>query len=227
MKHTLSPLLLMLVCALQISCSQNQHQTTREPSPQNTGEPAQPPLYLGSVHQVFPDDEFALIRIIGPRPEEGSVLITHPDDGSTSRMANLVVSSAQHAQSSIIAADIRSGIVKKGDYVYKYRSIAAAPEEEEEEVAPEQETFTLSGETIDLGYVPPEVQARREKQAMLQKQAEKVQRPVFEELSVPQPESFTPEEETGSAAPVPDIAVPEGLPKLDDVPDTISGWDAM
>ena len=50
-----------------------------------------PPLHLGAVHQVYPDQGFALLRIIGPMPKGGTVLISHPADGSNTRVGNLVV----------------------------------------------------------------------------------------------------------------------------------------
>lgn len=229
MKHALFPFLILLGCTLQFSCSQNQQQTHQDSDSQAATEKAPPPLYLGTVHQVFPDDKFVLLRMIGPRPAEGTVLITHPEDGSAARVGNLVVSSAQHVRSSIIAADIRAGVIRKGDRVFQYRNIAAAPVQEQEEPEPEPETFTLSGDQIDLGYVPPEVRARREKLAKLREQ--QAPRPVEPVETIAQEENpapgFVPEEEDNSPAPAPDFEVPQGLPKLDDVPDTISGWDAM
>lgn len=229
MKHALFPFLVLLGCALQFSCSQNQQQPHHDSGAQTVAEKVPPPLYLGAVHQVFPDDKFVLVRMIGPRPAEGTVLITHPEDGSATRVGNLVVSSAQHARSSIIAADIRAGVVMKGDRVFQYRNIAAAPVHEEEAPEPEPEAFTLSGDQIDLGYVPPEVQARRERLAKLRelqppRPVETVEPIAQEEGPAP---SFVPEEEDDSSAPAPDFDVPQGLPKLDEVPDTISGWDAM
>ncbi len=229
MKHALFPFLVLLGCALQFSCSQNQQQPHQDSDPQAATEKIPPPLYLGTVHQVFPDDQFVLVRMIGPRPAEGTVLITHPEDGSAARVGNLVVSSAQHAGSTIIAADIRAGVIMKGDRVFQYRNIAAAPVQEQEDPEPEPEAFTLSGDQIDLGYVPPEVQARREKLARLRelqqpRPAETVD--SMPQAKVPAPD-FVPEEEDTTPAPASDFDVPQGLPKLDDVPDTISGWDAM
>lgn len=95
-----------------------------------------PPLYLGAVHQVYPEQGFALLRIIGPMPKAGSTLITHPADGSVSRIGNLEISTGQPARNGIIAADIRSGTVVKGDRVFQYRDIAQHPGKEQE-AAPE------------------------------------------------------------------------------------------
>ena len=227
MKHTLLPLLLLLGCALQFSCSQNQQQPKEGTGSQTAAEKTPPPLYMGTMHQVFPDDKFVLVRMIAPRPAEGTVLITHPGDGSSVRVGNLVVSSAQHTGSSIIAADIRAGVVMNGDLVFQYRNIAAAPIKEEEEPEQESEIFTLSGEQIDLGYVPPEVKARREKLARLREQENNTPAEPTEPATpeAPPAPSFVPEEEDN--APTPDFAIPQGLPKLDDVPDTIGEWDAM
>ena len=172
-------------------------------------------MYLGSVHQVFPADKFALLRIIGPMPAEGTVLITHPADGSVSRMANLIVSSAQHARNNFIAADIRAGVAVQGDRVFQYRSISAPIEPEEEQPEP----ATLGGEEIDLGYVPPAVQALREKARAAQQQHEAQSEPDPVE-----PATILPEDEE---EPAPQIPSTNGLPKFDDIPDIIGGWDAM
>lgn len=214
MKQIMPRLLLLLgACSLLLSCRQlQQQQINAEPEPETE---ITPPLYLGSVHQVFPADKFALLRIIGPMPAEGTVLITHPADGSVSRMANLIVSSAQHARNNFIAADIRAGVVAQGDRVFLYRSISAPIEPEEEQPEP----TTLGGEEIDLGYVPPAVQALREKARAAQQQQEEQSEPEPVEPAIILPED---EEE-----PAPQIPSTNGLPRFDDIPDTIGGWDAM
>lgn len=106
-----------------------------------------PPLHLGAVHQVFPDQHFALLRIIGPIPAEGATLITHPPDGATDRVGNLCVSSGQHVRGSMIAADIRSGTVVKGDRVFLYHRIAA-PEGKEQDDAPATAEDEQGNDTI-------------------------------------------------------------------------------
>ena len=207
-------LLLLGAAALLASCSQVQQQQESTEPEQKTEEPS--PMYLGTVHQVFPSDKFALLRIIGPMPAEGTVLITHPVDG-VSRMANLIVSSAQHARNNFIAADIRAGVVAKGDRVFQYRAIAAPFEAEEEQPEP----ATLGGEEIDLGYIPPAVQALREKaRAVRQQDEEQAATPTVE------PASVVPEEEEDES-PAPQLPATNGLPKFDDIPDTLGGWDAM
>ena len=107
-----------------------------------------PPLHLGAVHQVYPDQGFALLRIIGPMPKGGTVLISHPADGSNTRVGNLVVTSDQPARNNIIAADIRSGNVMKGDRVFMYRSIAAPDEK------PTDDSSTTSTETPAANTTP-------------------------------------------------------------------------
>ena len=216
MKPPLPQHLLLLIAAtcLQFSC--NQMQQKQEPAQPEQEIKATPPLYLGSVHQVFPADQFALLRIIGPMPREGTVLITHPADGSTTRMANLIVSSAQHARNNFVAADIRAGIVAQGDRVYEYRSIATPIEPEEEEPVPS----TLGGEELDLGYIPPAVQALREKA----RQAQQPQEAPIPETEPVVPATVLPEEDE---APEPQLPTESGLPRFDDIPDTISGWDSM
>lgn len=222
MKQVLASALLFLVCLLQCSCSQMQKQERDESTSETKEASAPPPLYLGSVHQVYAADKFALLRIIGPLPPEGTVLITHPTDGSTSRMGNLIVSASANARNNIIAADIRAGQVAKGDRVFKYRSIAAAPIEPKE---PEPEPVQLGGEEIDLGYVPPAVQAMREKLAAKEKQPEtQPEEPTASTTMLPggsEPAGYDDEQAA------PELPETKGLPKFDDIPDTISGWDSM
>lgn len=176
-----------------------------------------PPLYLGTVHQVFAADKFALLRIIGPRPTEGTVLITHPADGSTERMGNLIVSSAQHARNTIIAADIRAGVVMKGDRVFKYRSIAAEQEKEEQETP---EPTTLTGTELDLGFTPPEF--REQEQSSSTSAQEEIADtandmiPSAETSVLPTDEPITPF-----------LPEPPARGHLDDIPDNISDWDSM
>lgn len=221
MKQVLPSALLFLACLLQCSCSQMQKQESDASTTEMNEATPPPPLYLGSVHQVYAADKFALLRIIGPLPPEGTVLITHPIDGSTSRMGNLIVSASANARNNIIAADIRAGQVAKGDRVFKYRSIAAAPIEPEE---PEPEPVQIGGEEIDLGYVPPAVQAMREKLAAQEKQPE-VQPEEPTASTTVLPDGADPDEH--DEQPAPELPETKGLPRFDDIPDTISGWDSM
>ena len=82
-----------------------------------------PPLHLGAVHQVYPAQKFALLRIIGPLPQPGATLISHPVDGSTDRIGNLEVSTTSAPRNGMIVADIRAGQVAAGDRVFLYRNV--------------------------------------------------------------------------------------------------------
>lgn len=220
MKRYLPVFLLALVCGISFtSCSQMQQQQSEKQTKDEALPEIPPPLYLGTVHQVFSSDKFALLRIIGPQPKEGTVLIAHPADGTADRVGNLIVSSAQHARNNIIAADIRAGVVMKGDRVFRYRSIAAAPIQEEE-----PEPFTMSGTEIDLGYTPPAI-----KEKVQQTQSEQFgpePSPIVSEDDSDLPGSETTVLPTAeSVAP----AVPEITPhgRFDDIPDNINDWDSM
>lgn len=219
MKRYLTILLLTLCCGFSLTaCSQlQQQQNNEEPGEEATPE-IPPPLHLGAVHQVFSADKFALLRIIGPMPREGTVLITHPADGSADRVGNLIVSSAQHARNNIIAADIRAGVVMKGDRVFQYRSIAAAPIEEEE-----PEPFTLTGTEIDVGYTPPAIKEKMET-AMSEAAAPAPSPVVPEDDSIPSGETTVLPTEEPVAPAVPEIT-PHG--RFDDIPDNINDWDSM
>lgn len=128
------------LAAVLSSCSwlQPQPKITRE-TEDKKNVPA--PQYLGTVQQVYPTQKFALLRIIGPIPAPGATVITHPEDGSTSRMGNLVVAKDAAPRGNILAADIRSGDVVSGDRVFLYRNIAApdpsAPKKNADPAAPQ------------------------------------------------------------------------------------------
>lgn len=209
-------LVLTLACA-QPSCSvfqQQKHAAEEEKEEEKAKIP--PPLHLGAVHQVIPERNFALLRIIGPMPKEGTVLISHPADGAIDRVGNLMVSGGQHRRGNIIVADIRSGTVIKGDRVFLYRSIAAGNEEEElpqEEETVTEETDITPEESLpdfnstsvisDVGHSPFITTARPEQ--------EQQTAPIPEPEPEPQPQ----QEPTGGG--IPD--------KLLDVPDTLDGWN--
>ena len=125
--------------AVLFICSGCQTQTQHHGTDKTADETKMlPPLHLGAVHQVYPQQGFVLLRIIGPMPAPGTVLITHPADGSTSRVANLTVTADQPSRNRMIIAEIRSGHVAQGDRVFMYRNIAQPEEsEEEEEIAEE------------------------------------------------------------------------------------------
>ena len=206
--------LLLALVGVQNSCnSVQQSQRNREQVEEEEKVRIPPPLHLGAVHQVIPERNFALLRIIGPMPKEGTVLISHPADGAVDRVGNLIVSGGQHRRGNIIVADIRSGTVIKGDRVFLYRSIAAGNEEEE---LPEEETdtqidtggeetlpdFNSTSAVSDAGSSPFNIPS-----------APVVREPGTEQTSIPE------EPPTQSEAP---SDIPE---KLLDVPDTLDGWN--
>ena len=213
MNRFLSVLLLSLSSTLIFSaCSQLAQQQSPQKEEQTSEADIPPPLYLGTVHQVFTNDKFALLRIIGPIPPEGTVLISHPADGTASRVGNLVVSSAQHARNSIIAADIRAGLVLKGDRIFKYRSISAVEENEEEEPEP----FTLTDVEIDKDEAPHDIREKLKLTTGEMDPAQPEAAPSFTETTVLPDEPMVPT--------IPDAPANN---KLDDIPDTLGGWDSI
>ena len=120
------------VLMASLSCqSQPQHQTE---GAETKTEETLPPLHLGAVHQVYPQQGFVLLRIIGPLPAPGTVLITHPADGSRARVSNLIVTADQPSRNRMIIAEIRSGNVAQGDRVFMYRTLAQPVEKPDEVV---------------------------------------------------------------------------------------------
>lgn len=202
-------MLAALVAAACQSAQDKRHVTEAEREAAMRKTP--PPLHLGAVHQVFPEKHFALLRIIGPMPQEGAVLITHPPDGATDRMGNLRVSSAQNSRSNIIAADIRSGTVIKGDRVFMYRTIAPVEDEEDEQQPAEEETPPID---TPLPEAP--------------------QPELPEPAALPHPDIPNPEPEEQDTTPksvettvLPEQANPNApdIKLIQDVPDTIHGWE--
>lgn len=209
--HTAALALAVLAAAACQNTQDKRHVTEAEREAAMRQTP--PPLHLGAVHQVFPEKRFALLRIIGPIPQEGAVLITHPPDGATDRMGNLCVSSAHNSRSNIIAADIRSGTVIKGDRVFMYRTIAPIEDEEpEQQPATEEDTpAPVADDTLPEAPQPelPEPAA--------------LPHPVIPDPApeqVPEPKSVEttvlPEQNNANT---PDIKL------IQDVPDNIHGWE--
>ncbi len=124
---SLMSLLLLPALSLLPAC-----QTQREEVPERlkTDEPA--PLYLGTVNQVLSDRGFVILRFIGPVPTSGATLITHPADGSNTRVGNLVLSDVSQARGNFATASIRSGTVVAGDAVYLYRDVLRHPGKEQQ-----------------------------------------------------------------------------------------------
>ena len=148
---------LLLAAALLSSCSVLQQQNKDQQQEEERKTPT--PLYMGEVHQVYPSQNFALLRIIArPLPQAGETLITHPADGSTARMGNLVVSPDTSPNHDMIAADIRSGTVASGDLVFLYRNIAP-PEENND--TPTADTPAPGDTTADTSIPGVRVHATR------------------------------------------------------------------
>lgn len=124
---SLMSLLLLPALSLLPAC---QTQREEEPERQKTDEPA--PLYLGTVNQVLSDRGFVILRFIGPVPASGATLITHPADGSNTRVGNLVLSDVSQARGNFATASIRSGTVVAGDAVYLYRDVLRHPGKEQQ-----------------------------------------------------------------------------------------------
>ena len=177
-----------------VSCQQ---QRPAERTAEEIVDEMPPPLHLGAVHQVYPEQGFALLRIIGPMPKSGTVLITHPADGSNDRIGNLVVSSESNARSNIVAADIRSGSIVKGDRVFQYRNIFRSAAEE---TAPAEERPIMDSIT--------EEDLLKAQQAV---EAETAPAISEEPTAAPTPSS--------SSEPT------EAPAYLDEIPDDISGWN--
>ena len=215
---TVIPLLLAVSCQQQ----QQQQQQNQETAQEETAAKTPPPLHLGAVHQVYPEQKFALLRIIGPMPGPGDTLITHPADGSTDRIGNLVISTGQPTRNNIIAADIRSGTVVKGDRVFRYRSIArneeSAPEQEEQNETKEVDATTV----VDSPYPEPEPPRTAPISNMSN---EDFPTPVLR--SDEEDESQDTVIETHPApATAPASAPAQAAPAyLNDIPDDISQWD--
>ena len=107
----------------------------------------------------------------------------------------------------------------KGDRVFQYRSIAAAPIEEEE-----PEPFTLTGTEIDVGYTPPAIKEKME--TAMSDAAGPAPSPVLQEddSNITAGETTVLPTEEPVAPAVPEIT-PHG--RFDDIPDNINDWDSM
>lgn len=204
------------------SCStvqQRAESTEREKDAQEVKIP--PPLHLGAVHQVIPEKSFALLRIIGPMPKEGTVLISHPADGASDRVGNLQVSGGQHRRGNIIVADIRSGTVIKGDRVFLYRSIAE--NSREEEIPEEDSTVTDASDTLADNGDEEQIPDFSTTAAVSDMGLSPFAQPTRTEAISPFADNRKSETETEQPeAPEPPTDVPD---KLLDIPDTLDGWE--
>ncbi len=205
--------LLLLPILLAAACQQQQQlHTAAEEEPEAPKTP--PPLHLGAVHQVYPEQQFALLRIIGPMPGPGVTLITHPADGSTDRIGNLVISAGQPTRNNIIAADIRSGTVVKGDRVFRYRNIAGHEGKEQitEAAEPEETPAIAAPSEPDSTPVPAPVTVESDED--------------FPEPQVHHAEDDN--DDTTVETPPPPMAPTSVTPTpsyLNDIPDNINDWD--
>ena len=220
------PIIVLLLPLLLACCCQQQQRVVEEQEEKVVKPP--PPLHLGAVHQVYPEQNFALLRIIGPMPGPGDTLITHPADGSNSRIGNLVISTGQPTRNNIIAADIRSGTVVKGDRVFRYRNIAASASENQGALPND----ALAEEVVAPMQVATP-QPEEEEELPSNMRDDEFPSPVLD-----RPESEAEEEDDDShdthieAHPEPSIPIqPSGAPSqaapayLNDIPDDISQWD--
>lgn len=207
-------LILILLPGLSVSCIQQQRHAENQEEASEVKEP--PPLHLGAVHQVYPDQHFALLRIIGPMPAAGATLITHPPDGSNSRIGNLVISTGQPARNNIIAADIRSGTVVRGDRVFQYRDVSLHPGREQvvpesmEEVQQQEQDLTIA-ETPDTSAGSEDFSASSDEAAASEA------RQSVDTTVLPTPAPTNPAETSSPSAPAPDY--------LNEIPDDITQWE--
>lgn len=170
-----------------------------------------PPLHLGAVHQVYPEQGFALLRMIGPVPAPGTTLISHPADGSNDRVGNLSVSNASGSRNGIIAADIRSGTVIKGDRIFLYRDIAAPEaQDQEDDVTPDAPNATEDDTVLTESDAP----IRPEAGLPAETEPQQVDTSVLPEDTPP--------------TPAPTVDTPDSIPdSIRDVPDSINDWDNL
>lgn len=216
----------LTLSALLSGCSLLQQQTAPSEDKEHTKTP--PPMYLGEVHQVYPSQGFALLRIIGPMPKAGVTLITHPVDGSTSRMGNLAISADSAPRNGMAVADIRSGTVVSGDRVFLYRDISL-PEVDEDKVIPDKIPVEKQQE-LPTATPPLHVEATRADLEAKQKPAAPAPA-VAPAPSLPEalPETPQPAHATSPQLPTAPItlpAAPEAAPSyLNDIPDSVDGWN--
>ncbi len=229
MKRPTPVILLLATALLAASCLQQQQQKAGQDEQKKSEATPQalPPLHLGAVHQVYPEQGFALLRIIGPMPKPGDTLITHPANGSTERIGNLSISVQQPSRGDIIAADIRSGTVVKGDRVFRYRNISQPPSDDVIAVErpagmPDEEATKPETQAADhdAGLSPEDFDAF-------------VNTPALEEGEAPAPLStdttvlpVSVPAAPGSAPGAP--SAPTKAPDyLNSIPDSIDGWDDL
>lgn len=146
-------------------------------------------------------------------PKEGTTLISHPADGSNLRLANLCISAEKidNSVSRMIAADIRSGLVARGDAVYIYTDVL--PQEPQEA---QLDDVIITEDTpinpAEEAFIEDPV-ATIAKQQELEKEAE---------ATTPVIPATTP------ALPKPTSKADPTLPSfIQDIPDRIEGWENL
>ena len=199
----------LCIAALLSACSLLPQQQEKKQAEEETVT-LPPPLHLGAVHQVYPEQHFALLRMIGPVPAPGTTLITHPADGSNDRVGNLCVSNASGTRNGIIAADIRSGTVVKGDRVFRYREIAA-PDPKEQEAEYQEDTTQETSDTPAAGD-----------DTVLTADTP----PILPDAAPTEPQQVDTTVLPEDPAPAVPAPTPDTVPDvIQDVPDNLNGWD--
>lgn len=157
-------------------------------------------------------------------PKAGTTLITHPADGSTVRIGNLVISAGQPARNGIIAADIRSGTVAKGDRVFQYRDVALHPGKEQEPVTGEESQEPAVG-------TPPAIAAPGNEPVSDGTLLSEASSAPVEEPAAPQPAegidvTLLPNNQPAAGSAPRPIVPPAEVPDyLKDIPSDIKGWE--
>lgn len=208
-----------VVAVLLSSCSLVQQQSA--PAAKEEADRVMPPMYLGEVHQVYPSQGFALLRIIGPLPRAGVTLITHPVDGSTSRMGNLVISDDSSPRNGMVAANIRSGTVASGDRVFLYRNIAQGAEDEPELPRP---VSRPAAPEADAPAANPPLHVYATRDDLPQQKPQEAQKPDAAPIPDPvEPPATSPQLPSG---PITLPSTPDTPPAyLNDIPDDVNQWN--
>lgn len=172
-----------------------------------------PPLHLGAVHQVYPEKGFALLRMLGPIPAPGTTLITHPADGSNDRVGNLCIADISSSRNGMIAADIRSGTVVKGDRVFLYREIA--PPEPQEQEDPQAD-------------IPPAQPDAGGDDTVLTEDDSPIRPDAAPTPSLPEPQQVDTTVLPDVPSSAPTVDTPDGIPdSIRDIPESINDWENM
>ncbi len=225
MKRHATALFLLASALLTTSCLQQQQKLQQDETAATSEKPRElPPLHLGAVHQVYPDRGFALLRIIGPMPGPGATLITHPANGSNERIGNLCITAQQPSRDGFVAADIRSGVVVKGDRVFRYRNIASGGNTGDV-IAVERPDVSDDTPPAGTALSEAELEAFANTPALEDEPAPLTEEPAtgrVETTVLPDSVPAAPGSDPGAPA------TPAQTPDyLNDIPDSIDDWDSM